>query len=274
MKASVPATQAADSAEFGPLIDTFEPMRQGEKVNLAAGIVLPVVGVLLILAGLLGVLQAGWAIFCTSFGVILIPIGIWGYRTTKRQAEDGYAVHRDGMVITENGVRNLVAWNDIAVFYGMEFEKFSRNKFNFNREKRSSMGVYHYYRLQTVDGDTFKFDDQILRARQLGQLIAGETMPRLRPAVLQRFAAGEMVNFGRIDINQDGITIPKKQLLPWNNISVMLVDWERTRLIIEEKDNPVKWGKIDLAFIGNLELFLEVAETQLPIAIEYGAIPT
>ena len=34
-----------------------------------------------------------------------------------------------------------------------------------------------------------------------------------------------------------------------------------------KKDNPVKWGKIDLAHIGNLEPFLEIAEDQLPIAV-------
>lgn len=264
----------SDSAELGPLIDTFEPMRQGQNINLAAGVLLPVIGVLFILAGLLGVLQGGWAIFCGSVGFILVPIGIWGYRTTRRQSHDGYEVYQNGIVITEDGVLNPIAWDDVAVFYSMEFERFSRNKFNFNRDKESSMGVYHFYRLQTTGGQTFKFDDQILRANQLGNIIERETVPRLRPIIQQRFAAGETINFGRIEVNQQGITIPKKSLLPWNNVSVMLVEWERTRLIIEEKDNPVKWGKIDLAHIGNLELFLEIAEDQLPIAVEYGTIPT
>jgi hypothetical protein len=274
MNSGMQDAKTTDSAEFGPFVDAFEPMRQGEKINLAAGIVLPIVGIIIAAIGLYGLSQSQlWGGFCLSAGVIAVPIGIWGYISTRRSTQDGYKVYRDGLIATENGVPHSIAWDDIAIFYSIEFERFSRNKFNFNRDKESSMGIYHFYRIQTVDGETLKFDDQILRAKQLGEIIAGETAPRLRPNIQKRFAAGETLSFGGIDVNQEVITIPKKKPLAWADISVFLVEWERARLIIEETGNPVKWAKIDLARIGNLELFLELAEAQLPIEIEYGATP-
>lgn len=251
---------------LGPTIARYTPPRQGQDVNLAAGVIVAVVGVILAAVGAVGLMQTQlWGLLCLTLGVIALPVGIWGYRVTRRQAEDGVTIHENGLEIIEDGVRHRIPWTQIDAFYGVAIERFSRNKFNFSREKQSSMGLFHYYRITTVDGGDFRFDNQIMRIADLGEQLAAGVMPHAGARMQARLDGGETVDLGPLSVSAEGVTSKKRGLLRWDTVARFAVDWERGQLIVEEQDNPVKWGKFQLGAIANLDAFLAYAAEHLPL---------
>jgi hypothetical protein len=70
-----------------------------------------------------------------------------------------------------------------------------------------------------------------------------------------------------LTVNQQALATRKKTVL-WEDVATFTLDWDRDRLMIEEIDNPIKWGKFELRQVGNLVILLELAAQQLPIEIE------
>jgi hypothetical protein len=261
------------SAELGPITATYRPPQQGRKFNLVAGVVVAIGGLIVGLIGLYLMLERYEAsgllgLLCLTLGVIFLPVGIWGYFITRRSDHDGVTVHENGLSIIHEGRHDTVFWDDIIEFFGTELERFSRNKFNFSRDKQESMGIFHYYHITTKDDRSFTFDDQLLNISELGDQIAETVMPRLRETIMADFDSGESIRFGPLRVDQTGLSSRKKKPVQWENVATFNIDWDRDRLFIEESNNPIKWGKFEMRQIGNLEILLEIAAQKLPDKFE------
>lgn len=244
---SRPTTGLDDETQavLGARISTHAPQRQGVTLNIVAGVLTSIVGALAIVWGIYTANETG--LLCVSGGVVLIPLGAWGIWLTLRRRPHTVTVFRNGMTVARGGNVALILWEQVTAFYCDTPEHYASVRFSQRRQAEPS----HFCKVKTSDGDAFVFDDTLRDVRGLADTIQQHTVTHIAPHVMTAFDAGAPVDFGPLVVSQDGIRAQAK-FLPWPQVVRFDVAPRRGTVVIEEAENPLRWGTFMIAYIPNL----------------------
>jgi hypothetical protein len=170
-------------------------------------------------------------------------------------------------------VRTLMRWRESAVIYDNGFAHFDGKHLrawawheiaSIKADVREILlygivktGTRHRYTLTHTNGEALKLKDELKNVAQFVQILQQQSAKAVRARAVEQLERGDMVSFGKIALNRDGIRINEHELLPWHEIAnVSLSDGTLT---IKRADNALFPNiSVSAAHIENLDLFMSL----------------
>jgi hypothetical protein len=244
-KSRVPTNAKEPDAQLGRYVATYHPAEQSSKLNVAAASAAIIVGVSSFTWAFIG--AQSLAPICGGMGLLLTGLGIWGMYTTLRQHKMHVIVYRDGLKYRQGDTTARVRWDEVAAFYCDTPEHYASQRFS----QRGGNEVLHFCKIRTVDNEFVLFDDTLGGVRRLADTIQAETVTLISPYVMTAFEAGTPVDFGPLIVGQEGLRA-KGTFIPWHEIVRFELLPKQGVIVIEQRDNPVRWGTFMIAYVPNL----------------------
>jgi hypothetical protein len=157
-------------------------------------------------------------------------------------------VYEDRLVRSKGSKTETLRWDEIrAVFQSItNIERYGQ-----------VVNTLHTYTIETTDGRTLKFSNEIVDIHSLGQIIQTEVTNRLVPKMMQSFNSGETVSFGTFSLNKQGITQGKKSL-EWAEIEGAQID--NGVVTFKKQGKWFNWTRVPADKIPNLPTFLTLID--------------
>ena len=244
-KSRVPAAAKEPDAKLGRYVATYHPADQSSKLNVAAALAAIIVGVASLAWAFIG--AQSLAPICGGMGLLLIGLGIWGLITTLRHKKTYVTVYRDGFKHRQGDTSARVRWDEVAAFYCDTPEHYASQRFS----QRGGNEVLHFCKIKTVDNEFVLFDDTLGGVRRLADTIQAETVTLISPYVMTAFEAGASVDFGPLIVSKEGLRA-KGTFMPWREVVRFDLLPKQGVIVIEQHDNPVRWGTFMIAYVPNL----------------------
>ena len=108
--------------------------------------------------------------------------------------------------------------------------------------------------LKRKDGVSCKMSAVLENFDELTETVQLETFAPLWPGLWASFNEGKSINFGIIDINQEGIS-RKKSKLPWAEVRSVRIE-NKMLVIRQDRKWSSLWGQYELSTVPNPHLFL------------------
>ena len=119
----------------------------------------------------------------------------------------------------------------------------------------------HLYTLRRNDGAKFKFDDHLDNVQALGNTIVSETASLLWSRYIAAYQAGQTVTFGRLSLNQQGVSYGKV-LLPWHQVKG--IQTKQGFIYIQKEGNPSRSLRtVAASQIPNFNVFMALVDSIL-----------
>ncbi len=120
------------------------------------------------------------------------------------------------------------------------------------------------YIIQRVDGYTFYLDHALDNFDLMCKNIEAETRKILLPPAIQSYMYGQMLTFGPIVLNRQGIS-NGREWLPWYQIEAITnqVDYDNEIIKVKRMGSWLSWKKITTANIPNLSVLLALVDYAL-----------
>jgi hypothetical protein len=264
IKSGVKSGSKEPDAQLGRHIATYYPAEQSSKMNIGAALTAIIVGVAAIAWAFIG--AQSLAPVCGGMGLLIAGLGIWGLFTTLQQKKMYVTVYRDGLKYRQGDTSALVRWDEIAAFYCDTPEHYASQRFS----QRGGNEVLHYCKIRTVDNQIVRFDDTLKGVRHLADTIQAETVTMISPYVMAAFEAGTPVDFGPLIVSKEGLRA-KDTFMPWREVVRFDLLPKQGVIVIEQTNNPVRWGTFMIAYVPNLTS-LKVIVRQMLAAHTNGAV--
>ncbi len=114
----------------------------------------------------------------------------------------------------------------------------------------------YLYTLQTEDGKKHKFNNSLSSIEQLGFLFQNQVWRYQFPAAMDKFKEGEEVDFGKISLSKEGLSLRNKTL-SW--LELEKIELMEGMVFIQEKQEGI-WAKLPASGFPNLFLFTAMTE--------------
>lgn len=182
--------------------------------------------------------------------VLFLAIPLWIVVDAVRSRDIQVYVCPGGLLYLHSGKTEAIRWDQAESCWRKVV-------------KTSSYGIQtgatHRYTLRRSDGATFKFNDNIGNVEALGNTIADETARTLWPRYIAAYQAGQTLPFGKISLNQQGVT-NGKEWLPWSQVREIQI----TRGYLSLKKVGGKqgnWMGIPASQIPNVDVFMALVNS-------------
>ena len=182
--------------------------------------------------------------------LLLLAIPLWIVVDALRSRDIQVYVCPGGLLYQHGGKTEAIRWDQVESCWRKVV-------------KTSSYGIQtgatHRYTLRRSDGATFKFNDNIGNVEALGNTIADETARTLLPRYIAAYQAGQTLPFGKISLNQQGVT-NGKEWLPWSQVREIQI----TRGYLSFKKVGGKqgnWMGIPASQIPNVAVFMALVNS-------------
>lgn len=247
-----------DSAEtkLGRHLATYSSTRQGFRFNIIAGTAIIIVGMVTIILSVNTWATTG--MLCAAIGVVLILLGAWGVFTTLRRKQLQVTLYRDGLAYRAGDQQTLIHWEEIASFFCDTPEHFAAQRFS----NRNADQPAYFCKIRTVDSRTFAFDDTLRQVRKLATAIDENTVALIAPYVMTAFEAGSAVDFGPLIVSQAGLRT-HNAFCPWREVVRFDILRQRGTIVVEQADNPVRFGTFMIAYIPNMTSLKVIVQRML-----------
>lgn len=180
------------------------------------------------------------------FGPFFIVLG--GYMLYRAYVNAGknVRVYAGGLVSTTRRGSDSFRWDQISATW----QQVTRHTTN-----GIPSGTTHIYTIQREDGRKAIFNDALSHVEQLGKTIQQQTFQHLFPRAVTSYMAGESLNFGKLTINQQGVS-NGKELIPWGDVKQ--VQLNQGVISISKQGRWFKWSNVTVAQTPNVFVFLQL----------------
>ncbi len=177
--------------------------------------------------------------------VMCLAAAMWTVVDAVQSRDIHVYVCPGGLLYQHSGKTEAIRWDQVEAFWQKVVRTYRYGIYT---------GSTHRYTLRRYDGATFKFNDNIHNVEALGNAIAGESARTLWPRSIAAYQAGQTLSFGKISLNQQGVS-DGKELLPWYQVKEIKVN--RGFLSIKKEGNKRgNWKLIQASTIPNVGVFV------------------
>jgi hypothetical protein len=239
--------------QMGQPITVFKPhvWRQGFGivfgfVMIGGGAAAIIIGIILALAHRAG-FRPGYLLW-VPVGGLLVFLGTLLVVHTLRNLTLRVAIFPDGLVRIRHRAVDIYYWDEIEKVYQQVTNHYYNGVYT---------GTSYVYRVHRNDGQKVVFNDQVKNVQNLGDLIQQEVMRCLLPRAFARYQEGKPVTFGKITVEQEGLTY-NNAFLPWRE--VQSVKLAQGMLVVNQEGKWLSWCKVSVASIPNLFVLLALID--------------
>lgn len=222
---------------LGELVAVYQPKYTNPFVIL--GIVLAIL--IVDIAAIVVIYEIGFIVFY----LIAIPILaiIWAI-TTLRSSNLRVYIFTSGFIRARGRKGEAVCWDQIQAIW--------------EKVKQTGYGTRFSYTVQRVDGQVFKQGSPLQNSRDMGLRMMSEISKLHLPAAMAAYHAGQMLSFGRITVNMQGLN-NGKEFVPWSQVGRVAV--QHGNVYIEKNGRRVKWSPVKSAEVPNLSVLIALAKS-------------
>ena len=249
-------TQASEEG-LGRVLEQYTPSAAGIRINLAAGIIIPILGIIALSVGVIKFEAIG--LICLPIGITLLPVGIWGFFTTRKKADYCVKLYREGFSVTLGGHTDTIRFEDVAAYYSDKVDHFVKRKLY--------AGTSFYFRVVSQAGHDFTFDEELLGFTRLSTKMKESIIYRVSPQITEAFDEGATIPFGQVSLNVKGIQ-HKEKFVEWKNVHAIKFRVKSGVVVIEEEENWLNWATIKIAKIPNLEIFRAITQRMANLVVD------
>lgn len=207
---------------------------------------------LLVFGGILMLQENGNAMCLVLPGVGLIGLGLLGFWDAKSTADMKVAIFEEGIAASEKQAIKMLRWEEVA------------RAFQILTRQGNTDIIRHGYRLESANGQTVWWNDDVSNAAQAWESVRRQVYPRLMQGISATFNRGEPVTFGEFSAQRDGLTQGKKSM-PWTGIRDVTVT--NGILVIKGETNGKKEEfRTMWATVPNADLLVNLVEQMRPKA--------
>lgn len=182
-----------------------------------------------------------WCLFGLATGLALL--GVWYYQVSLN-----IQVFEQGFVHTKAGATRVIRWDDVESVR----QQVIKRSVNF-----IPVGTTYTYTIRTFQGETLKLNNSVSKVAQLGALIQGETFKRLMPRALETYNGGGTLQYGKLRINQTGIS-NGKEAVPWAQVKGVQVS--NGYISVKKEGKWLTWANVAVAQTPNFFVFLALVD--------------
>jgi hypothetical protein len=155
------------------------------------------------------------------------------------------AVHAGGIVHSHRGTTRIIPWEDISSV---------TQAIAVVDQSGGQGGTTHTYTIELKDLSKFVYTNKLIKdVEELGNIILENTSFVILPQVRLKYDSGEMVTFGRLGLNKEGLH-QKKNKLGWEDIQGVKVS--EGYLTVNKQGKWLRWRNIEASSVPNLHVFL------------------
>ncbi|MBO0781913.1 MAG: hypothetical protein J2P37_24095 [Ktedonobacteraceae bacterium] len=121
-------------------------------------------------------------------------------------------------------------------------------------------GTTHKYTVERSDGYKVVFDDRFKKVSDLGDTLSNKATAIMLPRVLAAYNAGNVVNFGPLSVQLQGVS-NGRELLPWSQISDFSVN--QGIVSVRKEGKWLNWSSVEVAKIPNFFVFMALVRAIL-----------
>lgn len=252
--------------------------------SLLIGPVAIIGGTALLLVGQIGLLMGwgGWTnvptlLFLMCIGFVLVASGGGTLQLALQHCGERFIVLSRGLARVRKSRIDLYRWDeitDVRQFQSpeAEFAKGLPRKFTATiGTGQSILRSGNLVKLRRKDGRKLRLDDFIENVDELIYIIQIETAKAMLPRLLAEFEAGNVLSFGKLRIDQNGISRRKREIL-WSDVREIKQD--RHTLLIYQQGKSLHTIAAGYHEIPNLHVFLAVVRHALKAKDAEESSPT
>ena len=224
---------------------------RGEYRSGAGSWIVVILGAGLIALGLFGefvVIRDGGE--TSAMLALLVPMAFGGmfifswFAYSRRRVQ----VFDQGIIYTQGAKAQTWRWDEIAFVW----QQITRVSVYFIPVTTS-----YVYTVQHRNGQKIKLTNGINKVKQLGELIQNETFTRLMPLAAAAYNNGEMLHFGKLTINQQGIG-NSKEIVPWAQVKGVEVN--QGYVAVKRESKWLRWANVPVAGVPNFFIFMALVD--------------
>ena len=166
---------------------------------------------------------------------------------TTNQASSIYSCDKGFILKQSNTKFRVVRWNEIETIWYTSTRTATRFYFKSRR-----------YTLRCHDGYTLTFNNQYSPRNQsnaLDKAFSEQFTRRRLPFQFANYQAGQMLSFGPLSINREGVCASGK-MLPWEQVATLSLLKDRRLVIYKTGERPEIWLNLPAFKIPNLSILL------------------
>jgi hypothetical protein len=114
------------------------------------------------------------------------------------------------------------------------------------------------YTLQRSDGKTFQYSRPLQNVEKLGEIIQQEVTRIQLPQVLAAFNTGQLLNFGKVNVDRQGIN-NGKEMIPWSQVDSLTT--QQDHLVAKKDGRLLQWRSVKMGDVVNLGVLLGLVNT-------------
>jgi hypothetical protein len=228
--------QQAAIFQLGEPTAAYRPSMTNPLAIIGIALGVSIVDILLLIA----IYNAGFIVYL----LVAIPIAmvIWGVRALMWHKVRIY-LFTNGFIRANGMTIDAVRWDQVEAVW----QRPLRSRYGYVRS--------YAYTVKRSDGATYKFDNLIKKAADLGNTIQHEVTKVHVPRAIAAFNSGNPLLFGKLSLNVQGLS-KGSAMLPW--MQVRNVDLNRGYVQVWQNGSSRRWARVTVSAVPNLLVFLEV----------------
>jgi hypothetical protein len=153
-----------------------------------------------------------------------------------------------GVVLVENDAVSSCRWQEVQTVWE------TRLVGGESVLQASARGENHFFRVTCPDGKEMVFRNFLDDLPWLGQIIERETLPYLLPLAVAALEKGEVLDFGPLGVDPEGLRSTPEKLLSWNEVKEVTV--ANGLLKVTQIGKLLAWFKTPLGQVPNAHVLL------------------
>lgn len=230
-------SQAAGMYQLGTPVAVFQPRFTSAFaiIGIAIGAVVLDIIVLVVILAFTGYL------FYILLAIPILAIA-WAVNAL-RYCNISVYLFTGGFVHVKGSVVDPVRWEQV---------KAVRQKITNVRGRLTST-----YTLQRGDGKTFQYSSPLQNVEKLGEFVQQEVTRVQLPQALAAFNAGQALNFGKVNVDRQGIN-NGKEMIPWSQMNGLSI--QQDHLVASNGGRLLQWRSVKAGDVINLGVLLGLVD--------------
>jgi hypothetical protein len=245
---SLPDVLARPDGPTGRPKAVFSFARRQRQALIFAGILAALAGIGL-LAALFFVLDERIGFL----GMLLLGMGPILVIHARKYRRLHAVVGSDGIALVENDAVSSCRWHEAQTVRESMLTGDAQTVL-----PATARGEDHYFQIVCRDGKSLVFRNFLDDLQWLGQIIQHETLPYLLPPALAALKNGEVLSFGPLSLDVEGLSAETEKRLSWDEVQDVKIT--NGLLIVEQVGKWRSWFKNAIGQIPNAHVLLALAE--------------
>ncbi len=164
------------------------------------------------------------------------------------QARQNIQVFDQGFTYIKAGATRVIRWDEVESV---------QQQIVLQRVYFIPVATLYTYNIRTIRGETLKLNNSVGKVAQLGALIQSETFKRLMPQAIESYNGGGTLQYGKLSINQVGIS-NGKETVAWAQVKGVQIS--NGFIAVKKEGKWLTWANVSVAQTPNFFIFLALVD--------------